>query len=114
MRYDRIDNFWFVLRHELEHVIHEHGKSLITIDAELEGDRAGTGDNVADEERIANMAAAEFCVPRKTMDNFIAAKRPALPSETFLGWPQRYEFIQGWLLDSCATGLVDMIYLHAI
>jgi len=85
MRYDRIDNFWFVLRHELEHVIHEHGKSLITIDAELEGDRAGTGDNVADEERIANMAAAEFCVPRKTMDSFIARKAPVFAERDLLG-----------------------------
>ena len=85
MRYDRIDNFWFVLRHELEHVIHEHGKSLITIDAELEGDRAGTGDNVSDEERIANMAAAEFCVPKKTMDSFIARKAPVYAERDMLG-----------------------------
>lgn len=85
MRYDRIDNFWFVLRHELEHVIHEHGKSLITIDAELEGDRAGAGDNVPDEERIANMAAAEFCVPKKTMDSFIARKSPVFAERDLLG-----------------------------
>lgn len=85
MRYDRIDNFWFVLRHELEHVIHEHGRSLITIDAELEGDRAGTGDNVSDEERIANMAAAEFCVPKKTMDSFIARKSPVFAERDLLG-----------------------------
>lgn len=85
MRYDRIDNFWFVLRHELEHVVHEHGKSLITIDAELEGDRAGTGDNVSDEERIANMAAAEFCVPKKTMDSFIARKAPVFAERDLLG-----------------------------
>lgn len=25
LRFDRIDNFWFVLRHELEHVIQRHG-----------------------------------------------------------------------------------------
>lgn len=85
MRYDRIDNFWFVLRHELEHVIHEHGKSLITIDAELEGDRAGTGDSVSDEERIANKAAAEFCVPKKTMDSFIARKAPTFAERDLLG-----------------------------
>lgn len=85
MRYDRIDNFWFVLRHELEHVIHEHGKSLITIDAELEGERSGTGDKVSDEERIANLAAAEFCVPKKTMDSFIARKAPVFAERDMLG-----------------------------
>ncbi|MEP6828372.1 MAG: helix-turn-helix domain-containing protein, partial [Aestuariivirga sp.] len=26
MRFDRIDNFWFVLRHELEHVLQLHGR----------------------------------------------------------------------------------------
>lgn len=85
MRYDRIDNFWFVLRHELEHVIHEHGKSSIAIDAELEGARAGTGDNVSDEERIANAAASEFCVPKKTMDSFIARKAPVFAERDLLG-----------------------------
>ena len=85
LRYDRIDNFWFVLRHELEHVLHEHGKSVITIDAELEGERAGTGVNVSEEERIANSAAAEFCVPKKTMDSFIARKAPVFAERDLLG-----------------------------
>ena len=43
MRYNRIDNFWFVLRHEIEHVLKGHGRDAPEgmIDAELEGDRAG-------------------------------------------------------------------------
>ena len=41
LRYDRIDNFWFVLRHELEHVLRLHGRSAMVLDAELEGDKAG-------------------------------------------------------------------------
>lgn len=75
-RHDRIDNFWFVLRHELEHVIQGHGKEQITIDADLEGERAGDGVDVPQEERVANAAAAEFCVPKKSMDAFIARKAP--------------------------------------
>jgi HTH-type transcriptional regulator / antitoxin HigA len=85
MRHDRIDNFWFVLRHELEHVIRGHGKSLIVIDSDLEGDRAGGGPGVADDERVANMAAAEFCVPGKTMDSFIARKAPFFAERDILG-----------------------------
>lgn len=85
LRFDRIDNFWFVLRHELEHVIQEHGKSMITIDAELEGARAGTGNEVAVEERIANREAAEFCIPQKTMDSFIARKSPVFAERDILG-----------------------------
>lgn len=75
-RHDRIDNFWFVLRHELEHVIQGHGKGQIVIDAELEGAKAGIGSDIPEEERIANTAAAEFCVPAKMMDAFIARKGP--------------------------------------
>lgn len=75
-RYDRVDNFWFVLRHELEHVIQKHGQTAMMLDVELEGDRAGTGDNISAEERIANQAAAEFCVPQKSLQSFIARKGP--------------------------------------
>lgn len=85
MRQDRIDNFWFVLRHELEHVIQGHGKQTIVIDADLEGEKAGTGPDVAEEERIANSAAAEFCVPKKTLDAFIARKAPYFAERDILG-----------------------------
>jgi len=85
MRHDRIDNFWFVLRHEVEHVIQGHGKEKIVIDAELEGEKAGVGPDVADEERIANTAAAEFCVPKKTLDAFIARKAPYFAERDILG-----------------------------
>lgn len=85
MRHDRIDNFWFVLRHELEHVIHGHGKFKVVIDADLEGEKAGTGPHIAEEERIANTAAAEFCVPKKTLDAFIARKAPYFAERDILG-----------------------------
>jgi len=45
LRFDRIDNFWFVLRHEIEHVLREDGRSRTMLDAELEGDRAGCKPN---------------------------------------------------------------------
>lgn len=85
LRFDRIDNFWFVLRHELEHVIQEHGKSTICIDTELEGRKAGTGFEIADEEKVANQSAAEFCIPQKTMDSFVARKAPVFSERDILG-----------------------------
>jgi HTH-type transcriptional regulator/antitoxin HigA len=85
LRYDRIDNFWFVLRHEIEHVLQGHGRKAIMVDAELEGEKAGTGANVSVEERIANEAAAEFCVPQKTIDSFIARKSPFFNERDILG-----------------------------
>ena len=88
MRYDRIDNFWFVLRHELEHVLRLHGRAaaVAVIDAELEGERAGTGANVPEEERVANEAAADFCVPTQSMNAFIARKDPLFSERDILGF----------------------------
>src|ERR1017187_8609247 len=86
MRYDRIDNFWFVLRHEVEHILQGHGKTAVMLDAELEGERAGTGDTIPEEERIANRAASEFCVPQKKLDGFIARKSPFFAEMDILGF----------------------------
>ncbi|HEX7822711.1 MAG TPA: helix-turn-helix domain-containing protein [Sphingobium sp.] len=86
LRHDRIDNFWFVLRHEIEHVLQGHGKSAIILDAELEGERAGTGETVSDEERVANQAAADFLVPASKMDAFIERKAPFFSERDLLGF----------------------------
>ncbi len=86
LRYDRIDNFWFVLRHELEHVSRRHGLSKPMLDAELEGENAGSGDNVVEDERIANEAAANFCVPAKSLEKFIARKAPTFAERDILGF----------------------------
>ncbi|NUB18760.1 HigA family addiction module antidote protein [Azospirillum formosense] len=75
LRQDRIDNFWFVLRHELEHVLRGDGKGGDIIDSDLgEADAPAGADPEA--ERAANEAAAEFLVPRAKLDNFIARVRP--------------------------------------
>lgn len=86
LRYDRIDNFWFVLWHEIEHVLHGHGKVAAVLDTELEGERAGTGASVDEEERIANRAAANFCVPQVQMDAFIARKEPLFSERDLRGF----------------------------
>jgi HTH-type transcriptional regulator/antitoxin HigA len=91
LRFDRIDNFWFVLRHEIEHVLSKHGRANEIIDAELEGERAGTGPNVSEEERIANAAAADFCVPAAEMESFIARKSPFFAERDILGFARRVQ-----------------------
>ncbi len=85
-RYDRIDNFWFVLRHEIEHVLQVHGQGVAALDAELEGDRAGTGPEVSAEERVANQAASNFCVPQNQMDAFVARKSPLFSESDLRGF----------------------------
>lgn len=85
-RFDRIDNFWFVLRHELAHVLERHGQGAVTLDVELEGDRAGTGSGVEEEERVANGTAADFCVPQDKLQRFIARKAPFFAERDLIGF----------------------------
>lgn len=70
---DRIDNFWFVLRHEIEHVLKKHGLKRECIDEDLESKGEA---RMPPEEKIANQAAAEFCVPRAALLNFMARVQP--------------------------------------
>lgn len=87
LRHDRIDNFWFVLRHEIEHVLRGHGRrQAITIDIELEGPKAQTGNDIPEQERIANEAAKNFCVPAEEMEKFITKKSPYFAERDILGF----------------------------
>jgi HTH-type transcriptional regulator/antitoxin HigA len=87
LRLDRIDNFWFVLRHEIEHVLQKHGRKHEIVDAELEGPNAATeGDHLPPEELAANRAASDFCVPKEEMDSFIDRKNPFFSQRDLLGF----------------------------
>lgn len=86
IRHDRLDNFWFVLRHELEHARLGHGQAAMILDTELEGEKAGTGADIPLEERLANSAAQEFCVPTAQMDAFIARKAPFFSERDLIGF----------------------------
>jgi HTH-type transcriptional regulator / antitoxin HigA len=86
LRHDRIDNFWFVLRHECEHVLQNHGHSAAMLDTDLEKERAGTGDSIPEEERVSNEAAAEFCVPQSSLSKFISLKAPFFAERDVLGF----------------------------
>jgi HTH-type transcriptional regulator/antitoxin HigA len=95
LRYDRIDNFWFVLRHECEHVLRLHGQSGFVLDTELEGEKAGVGPGIPDDEKVANEAAAEFCIPQKKLGNFIARKSPFFAERDFLGFSRTLQVHPG-------------------
>ena len=73
-RFDRIDNFWFVLRHECSHVLHGHGKSEAILDSNL--GQEDPSQSINEEERIANQEAADFCVPTERMTSFYLRKTP--------------------------------------
>lgn len=92
LRFDRIDNFWFVLRHEIEHVLRRDGLDAAVIDAELEG---SIGEEQVECERLANEAAAEFCVPQKAVDSFIARKHPYISEKDILAFAARHKVHAG-------------------
>jgi len=87
LRYDRIDNFWFVLRHEIEHVLREDGRreGEPIIDSDL-GDDSQT---LTECEMRANAAGADFCVPTDQLENFIARIQPYFSEQKILAFAQR-------------------------
>lgn len=95
VRHDRMDNFWFVLRHEIEHVLLGHGRDGAVVDAELEGDRAGVGEGLSEAERAANEASADFCVPKKSLERFIARKAPFFAERDILGFARTLKIHPG-------------------
>lgn len=95
LRFDRIDNFWFVLRHELEHVLRAHGQEVVVLDMDIAARRATDSDMITDEERVANEAAAEFCVPQRSLDRFIARKDPMFAERDILGFARTLKIHPG-------------------
>jgi HTH-type transcriptional regulator / antitoxin HigA len=94
LRFDRVDNFWFVIRHEIEHVLQKHGRDAEILD-DLEGERSGDSSALPEEERIANRAAAEFCVSQNEMHTFIARKNPFFAERDVLGFARRVQVHPG-------------------
>lgn len=103
LRLDRIDNFWFVLRHELEHVLQRHGRDLeFILDQELES----ASDDQIEEEKVANAAASDFCVDASEMDNFVARVAPFFKEERVLRFAQRLQVHPGLVVGQLQRRLV--------
>ena len=111
VRRDRIDNFWFVLRHEIEHVLEGHGQERAIIDADLEGAGAGTGDTVSQEERAANTAAANFCVPTDKLLSFMKRKHPFYYEKDVIAFARTMNRHPGLVIGQMQFRLDDYKYL---
>jgi HTH-type transcriptional regulator/antitoxin HigA len=85
LRFDRVNNFWFVLRHEIEHILNKDG---LILDIELT-ERLQRKDQMPPEEIRANEAAAEFLVPRAELDNFMMRVRPLYSEQRILLFAKR-------------------------
>lgn len=88
-RFDRIDNFWFVLRHELEHVLNGDGRGVADEDIEVDVDLQGDNSGLPPEEVRANKAAADFCVPTDQMESFFVRKAPFISEKDVVGFARR-------------------------
>jgi HTH-type transcriptional regulator / antitoxin HigA len=91
-RLDRLDNFAFVLRHELEHVLRGDGKdvSFAPVDEIDSADLEGTSDK-SEEEIRANDAASEFCIPKAQLNSFLARKGEFISEQDVIGFAARLE-----------------------
>ncbi|MFM0481040.1 HigA family addiction module antitoxin [Paraburkholderia strydomiana] len=85
LRFDRIDNFWFVLRHEIEHVLNGDGKDTAVIDSNV-GETKG---ELPECEVKANEAGANFCVPTAQLENFVARVQPYFSEQKVLNFALR-------------------------
>jgi HTH-type transcriptional regulator / antitoxin HigA len=112
LRFDRIDNFWYVLRHEIEHVLQGHGKSRWIIDE----DTGSTDGAVDQEELLADAAAESFCVARKDMDDFIARVRPFFSEEKIIRFARRIKRHPGIVIGQLQKRLdrYDLLKKHQV
>jgi len=117
LRYDRIDNFWFVLIHEIEHVLERHGeRGEIKIDTELEGERASDSFTISEEERVANRAAANFCFSDEELAKFIARTQFYTSEKDILGFARRLEVHPGIVVGrfQYRTGKYDFLRKYQV
>jgi HTH-type transcriptional regulator/antitoxin HigA len=77
---DQIDKFWFDLWHEIEHVLRDDGKDEPILD-DFENPS-----NEVESERAANDGAANRCVPKAAMRDFIARHNPMFSEKSVLGF----------------------------
>jgi HTH-type transcriptional regulator/antitoxin HigA len=91
LRMDRLDNFAFVLRHEIEHVLQGDGRDETFWIVDEIGPDYESNDHKLPEEKRADDAAAEFCIPRQQLKSFIARKSPFISEQDVLAFAARME-----------------------
>lgn len=95
LRYDRVDNFWHTLMHELDHIKHAEGMNQPIIDVDIL--------NFESEEKPAieiraNEAAANCLVSHDEMTGFIARVSPIFSDDTILGFAKRIHVHPGIII----------------
>jgi len=90
IRFNRIDNFWFVLMHELGHIFHQH---LGSVDHHMEKPIAE--DAQSEEELQASQFASEQIIPPQEIARFIARKQPYFSTQSILSFASQLDLHPG-------------------
>lgn len=114
LRLNRIDNFWFVLRHEIEHVLRRDGKKAPMMDDAVSLDSSSS--DLPKEEILANGAAAEFCVPQSELEGFYARNNPIYSEQKVVGLSRLLNIHPGVLVGQLQrrTGRYDLLRKYLI
>ncbi|WP_169804903.1 HigA family addiction module antitoxin [Sphingomonas asaccharolytica] len=89
LRHNRLDNFWFVLIHEIEHVLQGHGKNgNEIIDSNLDDPFATSNldAEVEAQEAVADDAAKNFPFPHDKLISFYRRKAPYVAEKDVIGF----------------------------
>lgn len=100
LRLDRTDNFCFVLRHEIEHVLRGDGKeeTFAPVDeapSSSDDEAPSPPTDKPECEVLADAASAEFCVPQDLLTSFILRKSPYISEQDVLAFAARVQVHPG-------------------
>lgn len=94
-RFDRNDNFWFTILHEVAHIRAGDAYSFDSLSASDDG-RFSIGD--AEAEAKANGFAADVLVPKRELDSFIKRVSPLYPEVRIVQFANRIKMHPGIIL----------------
>lgn len=107
LRFDRIDNFWFVLLHEIYHTLCEDalkGAPALDIDIEAGGEKPP-------QENAANAFASKNLVPQDQLKDFIIRTNPLFSTFKIQGFANRIHIHPGIVVGQLQhLGFIDWSY----
>jgi HTH-type transcriptional regulator/antitoxin HigA len=96
LRYDRIDNFWQTLFHELGHLKSKHGlREHQPFDVDIFGETASSPDQRPEVERMVDNFAANALIPQAELDHWIARIDPLYSKKEIRGFATRLNIHPG-------------------
>ncbi len=96
LRYDRIDYFWHTLLHEMKHVINRDGlQEPNALDSDFLAGKGQATEQRPEREQGADKYAANFWVPLKELNNFIARYRPLYSTDKIVRFATRIKVHPG-------------------